>query len=222
MSEHPGYSIHPNVFGLDEMVSLSGELVRAQIARTRAGARHLLGIPAVSSLAMDPRMLRLAQTYVGADAIPYRATLFDKSHASNWLVAWHQDLSLPICERNDDPAWGPWSTKLGVIYAVAPGSVLERVVALRVHLDDSTAENGPLRVLPGSHTRGVLDDNDVQRLAAVITPVDCLAPAGGVIAMRPLAVHASSKATNDQPRRVLHVEYAASLTVAPAVRLARA
>lgn len=222
MSEHPGYSIHPRVFTLEEMGSLSGELARTRIARTRAGARHVLGIPAVHSLATDPRMLRLAQSYVGADAIPYRATLFDKSRAPNWLVTWHQDLSLPIRERNDDPAWGPWSTKLGVLYAVAPASALENVVALRVHLDDSTIENGPLRVLPGSHTGGVLDDNNVQRLAAAIAPVECLVATGGVIAMRPLVVHASSKATSDRPRRVLHIEYAASLTIAPALRLARA
>jgi hypothetical protein len=216
----PGYSIHPQVFGSDEMRALSDALAHGQITRTRAGARHVLGVSAVRTIATDPRMLRLAQSYVGAEAVPFRATLFDKSRGSNWLVTWHQDLSLPLTQRNDDPAWGPWSTKLGVLYAAAPASALERIVALRVHLDDSTADNGPLRVLPGTHTLGVLNDDEVQRLAATITPVECLVMTGGIVAMRPLAVHASSKANDDCRRRALHIEYAGSVQIAPAIRLA--
>jgi ectoine hydroxylase-related dioxygenase (phytanoyl-CoA dioxygenase family) len=54
-----------------------------------------------------------------------------------------------------------------VMYAHAPASALAEVVALRVHLDDSTEENGPLRVLPGTHTFGVLTDARVHELAAV-------------------------------------------------------
>ena len=119
-----------------------------------------------------------------------------------------------------DPEWGPWSTTVGVLYAIAPPTALARVVALRVHLDDSTAANGPLRVLPGTHERGVLDDAEVHRLAKTIPPVDCLCAAGGVVAMRPLTVHASSKAAGDRPRRVLHIEYAPCLDLAAGVRLA--
>jgi hypothetical protein len=75
-------------------------------------------------------------------------------------------------------------------------------------------------VLPRTHDRGVLADNEVLRLAATISPVDCAIAKGGVIAMRPLAVHASSKALDGRSRRVLHIEYAASLDIAPSVRLA--
>ena len=76
-----------------------------------------------------------------------------------------------------------------------PRRVLERVIALRVHLDDSTANNGPLRVLPGTHVLGVLDDTQIHELSQRVQPAQCAVPAGGVIAMRPLLVHASSKAS---------------------------
>jgi Phytanoyl-CoA dioxygenase (PhyH) len=36
-------------------------------------------------------------------------------------------------------------------YAHAPTNALNQVVALRVSFDDSTVENGPLRVLPPTH-----------------------------------------------------------------------
>jgi len=45
-------------------------------------------------------------------------------------------------------------------------------------------------------------------------------PAGGVVAMRPLVVHASSKAKDHQPRRVLHIEYAATIHLGAGIELA--
>jgi len=100
-----------------------------------------------------------------------------------------------------------WSVKDGVTYAHAPARALSRVAALRIHLDDSGTHNGPLRVLPGTHTQGVLTDDAIQEFAQNVTPVDCLVPRGGVLAMKPLLVHASSKSQMEIPRRVLHIEY---------------
>jgi hypothetical protein len=66
----------------------------------------------------------------------------------------------------------------------------------------------------------VLSDQEIGRLAADTQPVDCLTASGGVVAMRPLTVHASSKSTDDNPRRVLHIEYAASVHLAADIELA--
>jgi hypothetical protein len=62
--------------------------------RSRAGARHLMKHPAVSDVANDPRLLAIASGFLGTSALPYRATLFDKSSARNWLVTWHQDVAV--------------------------------------------------------------------------------------------------------------------------------
>jgi ectoine hydroxylase-related dioxygenase (phytanoyl-CoA dioxygenase family) len=209
------------VFSSDEVARLLDALALAGITRTRAGARHLLSQAAVAAVANDPRLLRIAHEFLRAEPFAFRATLFDKSAAANWLVAWHQDTALPLRERRDVPGWGPWSVKAGVHYAHAPAAALERVVALRLHLDDSTTENGPLRVLPETHTRGVLSDAELAALAVRIAPIECTARRGGVVAMRPLLVHASSKSSAlGQPRRVLHIEYAAAATLAPGLALA--
>jgi len=157
---------------------------------------------------------------LGEAAFPFRATLFHKSSAANGLVVWHQDTALPIQEQHETPGWGPWSVKEGVIYAHACATALSQVLALRVHLDDSRADNGPLRVLPTTHNLGVLDDDTMPMLAAQIAPVDCLVARGGVLAMRPLLVHASSKSQAAAPRRVLHIEYAASAVLSEKLVLA--
>lgn len=160
--------------------------------------------PTIAALAHDADLVDLASGVLGQRAVPFRATFFDKSPESNWLVAWHQDRALPLRRRHDQPGWGPWSHKAGVLYAHAPADVPERVVALRVHSDDSTVDNGPLRVLPGTHRLGVLSDAAITEMKDNIPAVDCVVAAGGVLVMRPLIVHASSKSRTSAPRRVLH------------------
>jgi len=193
---------------------------RAELPRSRADLRHAMKLPAVTSLAQDPRLMKIARGTLGRDAFPFRATLFDKSPTANWLVVWNQDTALPFEERREIPGWGPWSVKDGVNYAHAPATALSQVLALRVHLDDSTDENGPLRVLPGTHTLGVLTDESLHDLSTRIAAIDCPVPQGGVLAMRPLIVHASSKLQTHARRRVLHVEYASTASVADGLTLA--
>jgi ectoine hydroxylase-related dioxygenase (phytanoyl-CoA dioxygenase family) len=211
LSTTNGFEIVASVLDRSEAATVATGLQYSTLERSRAGARHLMRVPLVQQLARDSRLVTIAARFVGPEAVPFRATLFDKSAANNWLVVWHQDTALPLRERRDIPGWGPWSTKAGITYAHAPATALSRVVALRLHIDDSDTDNGPLRVLPGTHTMGVLSDAEIGQLAQETPPVDCVVPAGGVVAMRPLLVHASSKAESSRPRRVLHIEYADSL-----------
>jgi ectoine hydroxylase-related dioxygenase (phytanoyl-CoA dioxygenase family) len=162
----------------------------------------------------------MASNVLGGKAVPFRATLFDKSFRSNWLVVWHQDTALPLRERREANGWGPWSVKEGVICAHAPASALEPVLAIRIHLDHSNEENGSLRVLSQTHMLGVLPDDETHELAKKIPSVDCHVAAGGVLLMRPLLVHCSSKAkSKNAHRRVLHIEYAACLSFPDGIEL---
>lgn len=217
-----GFAIIQDVLEQKEVDELLEELRRSDLPRSRAGVRHAMRLPAVAKIARKARLLRVAQQVLGREAFPFRATLFDKSPTANWLVVWHQDTALPLKERREVPGWGPWSVKDGVIYAHAPASALSQVLALRIHLDHSTAENGPLRVLPGTHTLGVLTDDQLHQLSENVEAVDCLVARGGLLAMRPLIVHASSKSRSETPRRVVHIEYAASPIVADGLELAMA
>jgi len=218
--EREGFCILPRLFSRDEMEELSGGLAQSGLRRTKAGIRHALRHEGIRTLAKDPRLLSLAQAVLGADAFPFRATLFDKSPRANWLVVWHQDTNVPIRERRDVQGWGPWSVKDGVTYGRAPASVLCQILALRVHLNESNRDNGPLCVLPGTHIQGVLGEDDMEHLVKELSPRECLVEQGGVLAMRPLIVHASSKSHSSFPRRVVHIEYAACTTLHAGLELA--
>jgi len=217
-----GFAITPEVLSDAEVDALVGSLSAARVDRSKAGARNLLNHPAGSAVARDPRLRQMASRALGAPAFPFKATLFDKSLRANWLVSWHQDTALPLKARRDVAGWGPWSVKAGVLHAIAPAEALSRIVALRVHLDDSSAANGPLRVLPGTHRLGLLSATRIQELSGTVAPAECLVARGGIITMWPLLVHASSKASGPTPRRVLHIEYATTADLGEGLELDRA
>ena len=150
----------------------------------------------------------LAETSLGGDAFPVRATLFDKSPEANWRVPWHQDTAIAVAERIETRGYGGWSVKDGVPHVHPPAEILQGMLAVRVHLDDCDLENGLLRVLPGSHRSGKLESEQIEHWKRTVAEVPCVVKAGGVLLMSPLLLHASSPAENPSRRRVIHIEYA--------------
>src|SRR5258708_32976640 len=143
-----GHRIEPRVISQRQCDALLAALATG--VRGRAGSRHLMSNPAVAALAADDRMRAMAASMLGRAAVPFRATLFEKTEQANWLIAWHQDTALPFSARFEAAGWGPWSIKAGVHYAHAPAWALERIVALRAHLDEFTRGQRPLPAIPGS------------------------------------------------------------------------
>lgn len=220
--DRDGLSIIPSIALQAECDQLIEKIARTDVRRSKAGIRHALKYPEISALAHNPEIMAAAAAVLGPAAFPFRATLFDKSPDSNWLVVWHQDTALPLTERRETEGWRSWSIKDGVIYAHAPAASLAQILALRIHLDDSTTENGALRVLRGTHNRGVLSDEEVHDCATNLAPTNCEVPRGGILAMRPLIVHSSPKSRSNIPRRVLHIEFAASRDIGDGLQLATA
>ncbi len=191
---------------------IDGDLCRSLAAEFEAlqgaGSRHLIAHPAVCSLVECTPLAELVREILGAGAFAYKATLFDKHTEANWLVAWHQDLSIPVQQQIELDGWTGWSRKEGVLYVQPPTDVLSRLVAVRINLDDCSKDNGPLRILSGSHRLGRLKHDDIPAHVASHSEETATGTRGSGVVMRPLLIHASSKATVDARRRVLHLEFA--------------
>lgn len=169
-----------------------------------AGTRCLLPQDWCAALARQLRQHASIAPNLPEGAVAVQCTYFEKSSARNWLVPVHQDQSIPVAVRVDATGWRGWSEKEGSLFVQAPVAVLEQLVAVRLHLDDCSAVDGPLRVLPGSHRLGLLADEEASRLRARSTEVVCEAHRGDALLLRPLLLHASSKASGHSQRRVLH------------------
>lgn len=207
----------PDVIDDDTRALLLKELERvkdeaATGGQVGAGIRDLMNVvPATRDLAEGSALRALVEPVLGCGARVVRGILFDKTPAANWQVAWHQDLTIAVAARVESDGFTAWSVKAGITHVQPPVSVLERMLTLRVHLDATDEENGALLVIPGSHNAGRLSAEEIGARRERESPVLCRVAQGGVMAMRPLLLHASAKATHPDHRRVLHFEYAAEI-----------
>ncbi|MCP3960640.1 MAG: phytanoyl-CoA dioxygenase family protein [bacterium] len=214
--EREGWVSVPSLIATEELQELRVAVGAPVPSQGRGGIRSLMKrFPAVRSLAVDSRFRDLASELLGATARPVKATLFDKTPGANWKLPFHQDTVIAVRRKVDVSGFGPWSIKDGIQHVRAPASVLSRMVALRLHLDDTPIANGALRVVPGSHRRGRLSASETRTLRQEIGEVTCSARAGDVLAMSPLLLHASSASERPTHRRVIHIEYSAAELPAP-------
>lgn len=203
--ERDGFAILPAVVESSALEALRAEADRLLgESDARGGVRNALR---KSSLFRGEGLAEeIAATLLGPATRVTKLTVFDKTPRANWKVPWHQDLTISVAERREVEGFGPWSTKGGVVHVQPPVAVLQRIVAVRIHLDATPVENGALRVLAGSHRMGRLTREQISELRRRVAETHCPVPAGGAMVLSPLLVHSSSPAASPRRRRVLHFE----------------
>lgn len=216
--ERDGFAIFENVVDEDTVNQLLAELSQLKIdvetsrrAGQAFGIRNLLNVlPSARALTRSAPLRALIEPVLGGAARVVRGIYLDKHREANWKVTWHQDLTIAVRKQAKVEGYGPWSVKAGITHVQPPVAILENMLALRLHLDDTVESNGALRVIPGSHQEGRLDAHDIQSWREKDRAATCPVKKGGVMMMRPLLLHASSAASHPKHRRVLHFEYSAS------------
>jgi Phytanoyl-CoA dioxygenase (PhyH) len=174
-----------------------------------AGRRGVLRLPRVNQWARSANLNECLRPHFDDEPFPVRAIYFNKTAQANWSVGWHQDLAIAVQLHHEVPGFGSWSVKDNVPHVQPPADILAKMLTVRLHLDDTDQTNGALRVLPGSHRFGRLAAEQIEDLQRMRPGVICSVSAGAILLMRPLLLHASSRASNPSQRRVLHIEYAA-------------
>jgi ectoine hydroxylase-related dioxygenase (phytanoyl-CoA dioxygenase family) len=200
--ESQGFTVVPDVLDTAACASISNLLDASPVSG--AGSRRLLMSVWCQDLAAKLRSNTRIASLLPRDAVAVQCTLFDKSPDKNWLVALHQDRSIPVRERLADAGLSGWSEKEGDIFVQPPHSLLEQLAAVRVHIDSCSVQSGPLRVVPGSHRLGLLSTPDAEECRARVGEVVIPAAQGDTLVMKPLILHASSKGSSSARRRVLH------------------
>ena len=204
--DRDGVVIRRAVISADTLATLRSRFAPSS---ARPGARGFDPADSVSDVidACGP-MGSLAAVAADGPVRPVRILFFDKTPEANWAVPWHQDRSIAVNKRADMEGYGPWTVKNGVDHVEPPVAVLEKMLTLRLFVDDCGSDNGPLLVAVGSHRHGRLPVKNVTELVSRSKIFVGTGQAGDVLLMKTLAIHSSKRATAPTHRRVLHVDYA--------------
>ncbi|MED5370655.1 MAG: phytanoyl-CoA dioxygenase family protein [Myxococcota bacterium] len=147
--------------------------------------------PEIAALGSDPRFLAQATQALGSDAL---VQIIQQAHfkfpGDGVDFRWHQDASN---RRYGSELWTDVNGR---------GSFLQMVVAV----DPMTAENGPIRVLPGTHKLGFVADPKTGALPEGLVDesqaVDLLLEPGDAAFFGPFLIHGSAPNRGTQPRRL--------------------
>ncbi|MEM9527688.1 MAG: phytanoyl-CoA dioxygenase family protein [Bacteroidota bacterium] len=205
-----GYQVIPDVFSAAEVAKITMLLVEQGVAQKFGIREFLIKYPVIGKQVLSPRLLGIVKAILPNCHQLIKSIYFDKPPNANWIVNWHQDLTINLKAKRESPEFKNWRVLEERVVVQPSRAILEGILTVRIHLDDCTRVNGALRVIEGSHQQGVIDVKEWIKDKPG-KEVLCEVPSGGVFLMHPLLLHASRRTENEQNRRVLHLEFCADV-----------
>ena len=162
-------------------------------------------IPETLPFIFNQKLQKIIETAFGKGYFITKSIYFDKPEKSNWFVAYHQDLTISVNKKIEIENFENWTVKQNQFAVQPPAAILENNFTIRIHIDKTTKDNGALKVINNSHSKGILriEKLDFENEKETICEVE----KGGIMIMKPLLFHASNKTTNNERRRVIHIEF---------------
>jgi ectoine hydroxylase-related dioxygenase (phytanoyl-CoA dioxygenase family) len=164
--------------------------------------------PNAFKIVFSAKFIKFLLARFGPEYFVVKSIYFDKPVESNWFVSYHQDLTISVDKRMEISGFGPWTVKQNQFAVQPPLEILKDNFTVRIHLDNTNVENGALRVIPKSHLFGIrrIEGGELESS----TEVTCSVERGGIMLMKPLLLHSSSRTLNNARRRVVHIEFSRS------------
>ncbi|WP_369014376.1 phytanoyl-CoA dioxygenase family protein [Flavobacterium anhuiense] len=162
-------------------------------------------VPETLPFIFNEKLQNIIESIFGKGFFITKSIYFDKPEKSNWFVAYHQDLTISVDQKIEIENFENWTVKQNQFAVQPPTEVLENNFTIRIHIDKTTKNNGALKVINNSHSKGILriENLDFEKEKETICEVE----KGGIMIMKPLLFHASNKTTNNERRRVIHIEF---------------
>lgn len=208
-----GFATINNIYTAEEL-----EKVLEQISHANSGKetfrksadlfairQFLKEIPVTVDTIFNENLKSVLRPLLGNKYFVVKSIYFDKPQTSNWYVSYHQDLTISVDNKIALKGFNFWTTKQNQFSVHPPLNILQNVVTVRIHLDDTDENNGALKVIPKSHSKGIYRPETIDW--TIESEISCNVSKGGIMLMKPLLLHSSGRTTNGRQRRVIHIEF---------------
>jgi ectoine hydroxylase-related dioxygenase (phytanoyl-CoA dioxygenase family) len=208
-----GFTVIDDVFSEEQILQFCEKIENAnsssdtfrRSADLFAIRQFLKEVPDIYPLIFNDTFKNLLTGLFAEDYFVVKSIYFDKPEQSNWFVSYHQDLTISVNKKIELDGFTKWTVKQGQFAVQPPLHILEKSFTVRIHLDDTNENNGALKVVPGSHLKQIYRPEAIDWEKE--TEFTCSVPRGGVMIMKPLLLHSSNRTTNNNKRRVIHIEF---------------
>jgi ectoine hydroxylase-related dioxygenase (phytanoyl-CoA dioxygenase family) len=208
-----GFVVFEDIYAPDEIKNIESIINRAdrskksfrQTADLFAIRQFLKELPEVKPLVFNQKLRSIVEALFGNGYFVVKSIYFDKPEKSNWFVAWHQDLTISVDKKLDVSGYSSWTVKQDQFSVQPPIEIIKDIFTVRIQLDETDENNGALKVIPGSHLKGIYRAENIDWSSE--KEITCNVKRGGVMIMRPLLMHASDRTTSNITRRVIHIEF---------------
>lgn len=208
-----GFTVINGIYTVEETDKIAKAIDAANADRSNfrksedlfAIRQFLKEIPDLKDLIFTATLKNIIDQLFGPEYFLVKSIYFDKPENSNWFVAYHQDLTISVNRKAEIAGFGPYTNKHNQFAVQPPLNILENNFTIRIHLDETNEENGALKVIPDSHSKGIYRPENIDW--ATENEVSCNVKRGGIMIMRPLLLHSSGRTNNNKKRRVMHLEF---------------
>ncbi len=201
-----GYSITESIFSDEERLQL---IHLIESSENKYAIRQLVNkVPEIKEVIFkNEKFKKLYASVCCTDYFLSKAIFFNKTGKFNWFVSHHQDLSISVKKKLIIEGYTNWTNKNGQLGVIPPKRILENIITFRIHLDKTDETNGALKVILESHKNGIIRIDENFKKENIGKEELCIVNEGGVMLMKPLLLHASSKSITNHDRRVIHLEF---------------
>jgi ectoine hydroxylase-related dioxygenase (phytanoyl-CoA dioxygenase family) len=208
-----GFTVFDNIYTADEVETLLQQINQANTDKDTfrksadlfAIRQFLKEVPSTLDTIFNDKLKGVLRPLLGDRYFVVKSIYFDKPQTSNWYVSYHQDLTISVDRKLSLNGFDFWTTKQNQFAVQPPLDILQNVVTVRIHLDDTDENNGALKVVPKSHTKGICRPETIDW--AIEREVSCNVSKSGIMLMKPLLLHSSGRTSNNRQRRVIHIEF---------------
>lgn len=208
-----GFATIDNIYTTGEVENILQQIDKANTDKATfrkstdlfAIRQFLKEVPSVLGIVLNDELKAILGELLGDNYFVVKSIYFDKPQTSNWYVSYHQDLTISVDKKLELKGFEYWTTKYDQFAVQPPLDILQRIVTVRIHLDETDEYNGALKVIPQSHSKGIYRPETIDW--TVEREVSCNVSKGGIMLMKPLLLHSSGRTTNNKQRRVIHIEF---------------
>ncbi|MGV0831169.1 phytanoyl-CoA dioxygenase family protein [Empedobacter brevis] len=211
--ENLGFTTINNIYSEEEVEKIIETINQVETSKDTfrksadlfAIRQFLKEVPETQKLIFNPKLNEIIEKLFGQNYFVVKSIYFDKPETSNWYVSYHQDLTISVDQKIELENFSPWTIKQNQFAVQPPIEILENIFTIRIHLDETDENNGALRVVEKSHLKKIYRPETIDWKTE--KEVTCNVEKGGIMIMKPLILHSSSRTTNNKKRRVIHIEF---------------